>query len=207
MAGCASLRWVRALALAVVLLGSGVSLHVAAGGSAPGASILGPLFLLVVAAVSLFLDSLTSVVRVTVVVVAGQVMLHVALMMLAGPTTIHAQHSASMSMTAGSSAEGWSECLSRGSLAMVLAHCAATAAVGLWLVIGERAVWTLLRLAANPALDAWRWLRVLSENGAGRLVHPRAWSLVLCGVVDRLSLSGWAGRGLSRRGPPRSYAT
>jgi hypothetical protein len=54
---------------------------------------------------------------------------------------------------------------------MLLAHLAAVVLIGLWLAVGERALWTLVSLAATGALSA------LAARFADLLRQPLRWLL------------------------------
>ena len=218
MEGNTVLRWVRALALASVLLGSAVAGHVAAGGFAPTATVLLPLFVLVAAALVPLLKAPASTRRVTALLVVGQGVLHVLLQVLGGSAAVEvAGHSIAAPGTVA--ADPLSTHLAHGvastptdsslvlvtgdHLAMLLAHVAAALVVGLWLAAGERAAWRLVSVAALPVVDAWITLRELSTTAAVGLIAPRLAVLPSWGPESATRLSSWAGRGVSRRGPPR----
>ena len=217
MEGNAVLRLIRALTLATVMLGSGVAGHVAAGGSAPATSALLPVFVLLTAAAAPLLDAPASASRVIALVLAGQGLLHVALQVLGGTAVDVAGHSMLVHVdAAGGPASShhlhpsvasapWGSALAflTGTHpGMLLAHAAATLAIGLWLAAGERAAWTLVALAALPVVDAWVTLGKLSSGGAGAFAVPRAGSLPRAEHQRAARPSLWSGGGVSRRGPP-----
>jgi hypothetical protein len=217
MEGNAVLRLIRALTLATVMLGSGVAGHVAAGGSAPATSALLPVFVLLTAAAAPLLDVPASARRVTALVLSGQGLLHVALQVLGGTAVDVAGHSMLVHVdAAGGPASShhlhpsvasapWGSALAvlTGTHpGMLLAHAAATLAIGLWLAAGERAAWTLVALAALPVVDAWVTLGKLSSGGAGAFAVPRAGSLPRAEHQRAARPSLWSGGGVSRRGPP-----
>lgn len=88
--------------------------------------------------------------------------------------------------------------------AMVLAHLAAAALLGLWLGVGERALWTLLALAAAPVHAAAAG--VLAGALSLRLPVLRPVVTGATQVVVPLPASRWAPRALARRGPPALLA-
>lgn len=221
MEGITVLRWVRALTLASVLLGSAVAGHVAAGGLAPTATVLFPLFVLVTAALVPLLNAPASTRRVTALLVVGQGVLHVLLQVLGGsaavevaghstvapgaiagdPLSTHVVHGVASTPTDSSLV-----LVSGDHLAMLLAHVAAALVVGLWLAAGERAAWRLVSLATLPVVEAWITLRELATTAAVALVAPRPTALPSWGTESATRSSSWAGRGVSRRGPPRLIA-
>jgi hypothetical protein len=208
MEGNTVLRWVRALTLASVLLGSGVAGHVAAGGFAPTASVLLPLFVLIAAAMVPLLNAPASTRRVTALLVVGQGVLHVLLQVLGGsapvaadPVSTHLGHGVAATPTDPSLL-----LVSGDHLAMLIAHVAAALVVGLWLAAGERAAWRLVSVAALPVVDAWITLRELSTTAAVALISPRPAALPSWSLESATRSSSWAGRGVSRRGPPRLIA-
>ena len=217
MEGNAVLRLIRALTLATGMLGSGVAGHVAAGGSAPATSALLPVFVLLTAAAAPLLDVPASARRVTALVLSGQGLLHVALQVLGGTAVGVAGHSMLVHVdAAGGPASShhlhpsvasapWGSALAflTGTHpGMLLAHAAATLAIGLWLAAGERAAWTLVALTALPVVDAWVTLGKLSSGGAGAFAVPRAGSLPRAEHQRAARPSLWSGGGVSRRGPP-----
>ena len=95
--------------------------------------------------------------------------------------------------------------------AMALAHLAAAAVVGLWLALGERALWTVIALAD-------RRVRCLVHAVTAAIVAARAVLALCCSPVARKcrddarhqsddlgttpALDPAIGRSLARRGPP-----
>jgi hypothetical protein len=85
---------------------------------------------------------------------------------------------------------------------MALMHVAASVLVGLWVAAGERALWSLVRLAARPVVAA---LRTLMDGARTRVTPLPVGSSRLRGaprevVPERRS---WlACRAVTRRGPP-----
>lgn len=216
------LRWVRALTLALVMLGCGVAGHVAAGGSAPAASLLVPVFVLLAVAVAPLLGAPPSMGRAAALLIAGQAALHVVLEVLGGSGTVDVVDR-SMSMQGHGPAEPLASHLLRhdmtpasagslaavapgGHLGMLLVHAAAALVVGLWLAAGERAAWTVVAVAALPVVDAWIRLRELARTDAVGWAAPRPLALPRWSHEVEVRSSTWAGRGVSRRGPPRLRA-
>ena len=221
MEGNTALRWVRALTLASVMLGSGIAGHVAAGGSVPATSMLLPVFVLFTAAIAPLLDAPASTRRLTALLLVGQLSVHVLLQVLGGSVAIDVGGH-SMAMHTGAAGEPVTAHLGHavasapmGSLSafligphlgMVVAHMAAASVVGLWLAAGERAAWTLVSLAALPLVDAWVTLRKLSSAAQVAAVITRPVPCPGWGCETRVRPALWTGRGVSRRGPPRLLA-
>ncbi len=219
MEGNATLRWVRALVLAAVMLGSGIAGHTTAGASAPSPLLLVPLFAAATVAVAPLLGTPASPRRVVALLAVGQVLIHLLLQWLGGTaslvvaghtTAVPGQGSslgAAHSLAHASGPEPVGSALTGDHLGMVLAHVAAALVVGLWLAAGERAAWTLLALAALPVVDAWVTLRELARADAGAaLVPAEAARPAVWDAHCLLRSSTYAGRGVSRRGPPRLSA-
>lgn len=220
MEGNGVLRWVRALTLASVMLASGLTGHLAAGGVAPTTTVLLPVFVLLTAAIAPLLGAPASTTRVITLLVAGQALLHVVLQVLGGTATGVAGHSLLTPADAGGAATshllahvdtavptgGSTALLGSSHLGMLLVHLAAAVVVGVWLAAGERAAWTLVAVAALPVVDAWIRLRELARTDAGAWAAPRRRALPRWSHEVPVRPSSWVGRGVSRRGPPRLRA-
>jgi hypothetical protein len=219
------LRWIRALVLAAVMSATGVAGHVAAYGVAPSVSLLLPVIVVLTVCAAPFLDQPASARRVTGLLVAGQVVLHVVLQLISGATTVaHAgpaplpdgmpagaalsramDHGTAVHSTAVHGA-ALSSIIPPGShLGMLLAHSAAAVAVGLWLAAGERAAWTLVSVATAPAVSALLTLRDLWKSAAaGPLLTSSPGVLPGWRLPEPAPSTACVGSGVSRRGPPRS---
>jgi hypothetical protein len=219
MEGNAVLRWVRALTLASVMLASGLAGHLAAGGVAPATSLLLPVFVLLTAAIAPLLGAPASTPRVLVLLTAGQGLLHVVLQVLGGTTTEVAGHSMLvpagpgdavtahlLTHSAATPTGSWIALLGGSHLGMLVAHAAAASVLGVWLAAGERAAWTVVAVAALPVVDAWIRLRELARAAAVAWAVPRQMALPRWSYEVAVRPSTWAGRGVSRRGPPRLQA-
>jgi hypothetical protein len=217
MEGNGVLRWVRALTLASVMLAGGLTGHLAAGGHAPASSLLLPVFVLLTAAIAPLLGAPASTPRVIALLGAGQGLLHVVLQVLGGTETELAGHSmltpgpgdavtAHLLAHGAAPTSGWLALLNSPHLGMLLAHAAAASVVGLWLAAGERAAWTVVAVAALPVVDAWIRLRELARAAAVAWAVPRQMALPRWSYEVAVRPSTWAGRGVSRRGPPRLQA-
>jgi hypothetical protein len=175
--------------------------------------------LLLVAAVVLApgLGSPASYLRVALLVICGQALLHVSLNVLTMPAGHsgagmvmsggpHGSMSMSGGMLHGSAASGEASLVWMGTahVGMLLAHLVAGLLLGLWLAAGERAAWTLLRLAARPVTEAFHMLlaaiSALAAAGAGwpRVCAVPRWVLELVLRSDACTVDC-----VSRRGPPR----
>ena len=221
MEGNTALRWIRALTLASVMLGSGIAGHAAAGGSVPATSTVLPVFVLFTAAIAPLLDAPASTRRVTALLLVGQVSVHVLLQLLGGPVAIDvsghsmARHpgatgelvTAHLGHSVASAPTGsLMTLLTDPHLGMLLAHAAAAMVVGLWLAEGERAAWTLVSLAALPVVDAWVTLRKLFGTTPVAVVITRPVPSPGWACETWVRPATWTGRGVSRRGPPRLLA-
>ena len=213
-----ALRWIRALTLASVLVGTGVAGHVGAGGPMPAPTALVVLIVGGTLVLAPGLGSPASSRRVALLVVGGQAFLHLSLRVLATSPAGHAgmvmpgssADSASMSGGAmfhhGSSARGEISLAWIGSahVGMLLAHLVASLVLGLWLAAGERAAWLLIQLAARPVAKAFHILvnaisaLVASGVGWARVCAAPGWVLELVLKSDACTVDC-----LSRRGPPR----
>src|SRR4051812_44353921 len=106
MAGPAVLRWVRALLLASVMLAAGCSGHAVGGGGATPGALVGPMLVVTTIAVAPFLDAPASTLRVVMLVLAAQGVLHVALDVVSGgasSATMPSQGGGMAEMTADAS--------------------------------------------------------------------------------------------------------
>ena len=179
-----ALRWTRALLLAVVAMGSGVVAHVSADGRLPGPAVLGVLFLVCVAGAAAFLGRPASTLRVVVLTVTGQTVVHGFLTALSGhrgdpplrrvaavTPSLHAQvptgqgrrgsyfdlayapghQGSSTQLVLPAPVQHLMADLTGPHALMALAHVAAAVVVGLWLAVGERALWHLVALATDGA--------------------------------------------------------
>jgi hypothetical protein len=191
-------RWARALTLASVMLACGLTGHVAGGGGAAPAGLLGPMALVLTLAVAPFLEAPASSFRVVVLVLAAQAAIHI-ILGLVSPTSAMP---ASMVMPAAPVHQQ-----AGAHVGMLVAHAAAALATALWLAAGERAAWTLLGVVALAVADAWLAIRHVVAQAPAVVAPVRR----LVGVVrtdpSRLRRSVWEGRGsLARRGPPYACA-
>lgn len=199
----AELRWVRALALASVMLAAGLSGHAAGGGSATPTALIGPLLVVVSLAVAPFLGAPASALRVLVLVLAGQAGLHVALALIGSSPTAEAEP---MTMNAGHTMPHAVQIVP-AHLNMLAAHAAAALVVALWLAAGERVTWSLVAVVSLSLAEAWQLIRhVVTPRLAVvpvRRAPALAWS-----CPGRVSSSVWDGHGgLARRGPPHACAS
>ena len=214
------LHQVRVLAFASVLFASGLAGHAAADGPMPGTSVLVGLFVFTLVLVAPFAAAPTSPARAVALLAGSQGLFHAALQLLgrkAVPATSSmcdaAGHMAAMPSSTsshmmmhqhfeaaahGSALSG----LSGGHLAMLVAHLAAAVIGGAWLVAGERALLTLLTLAARPVVDAWRTVTQLFRGGDGAMVASCPRLQFGCARPLAVGDSMWAAGVVTRRGPP-----
>ena len=208
-------RRARALTLPSVLFSSALAGHVVADGVTPAASVLVPLFVLIVFAVAPFVGAPTSPALSVALLAGGQGLLHAAMQVLGGtasatttvsgaatgvatvsaPTSSHLMHQGAA--TSPGSVMSW---MSGGHMDMLLAHLAAGVVVGLWLAAGERAFWKLLALTARPVVDAWLTVTAVAVGGAVVVSWPRlqpGW-----GLRSAVRRSVWTAGVVSQRGPP-----
>ena len=213
-----ALRWMRALALASVVVSTGAAGHVAAGGAMPAPAVLGLLLVLATLVLAPVLGSPASSGRVALLAIGGQALLHVSLNVLttnpaghtgAGmvmPGGAHGSMQMSDGMFHGAAASGETSLVWMGSahVGMLLAHLVAGLLLGLWLAAGERAAWTLVRLAARPVAEAFH---ILLDASSALRAPGAGWERVLAAPrwVWEMALRSDACMGgcLSRRGPPR----
>ena len=224
MASDAMLRWLRAVTLPSVLFTSGLVSHVAGGHVIPGASVLGPLFVLTVLAAAPFARAAITPAQAASLLIGGQGLLHAALHMLgdkavtvtttmcrgpmdaagSSPSGSHLMSSYLMTPPSAEASHGFPiSPVSSGHMVMQLAHLAAVVMVGVWLAAGERAFWTLLIFAARPVADAWRTIRDAAHDHVGAVVGRSA--LLPPEMRRRCAVfsSVLATSVVSRRGPPK----
>jgi hypothetical protein len=87
-------------------------------------------------------------------------------------------------------------------LIMLLTHLVAAIAVGVWLLAGERVLWTLLALTAGPVVNAWRLVRNVACFRAGSVAGDSSRLLADWCPKSVLRGSMWTAGVVSRRGPP-----
>lgn len=220
-----TLRWVRACLLAAVALATGTVAHVSADGLLPGPGGLFFLGFTCTALAAMFLGRQASTLRLVTLVVGGQGFVHTGLAAMAGhrgdPVTAAPHHTITPKAVprTGSYYDQWAQAHpSDGAApavpawlvhavadvaehpAMALAHVLAAMAVGLWLAVGERALFAVIALTAALAVAL---VRRLSE---ALLVRPPV--LVPVTVrrtsyrLSRLPRRDVWSRGPVRRGPP-----
>lgn len=205
-------RWARAGVLAAVVVLVGSLAHASAGGLLPGAASMLALLAAVAAGCALLLGRVASAPLLVTLTVAGQLVVHGALSAMAGhqPPASHGAMSDLHHAADAPAAPGWAvhalqDLVERPGMAA--AHLAASALVGLWLALGERALWSLVALARCGARRALRHA-VAALWVVASLVH-----VVRRAVVVRRSrdeplpqLPLWS-RGPARRGPPAVQPT
>ena len=216
----AALRWARATVLALVSLTLGAGAHVGAEGTLPA-----PVWLLAVLAASGavaagLLGRPATRGRVVLLLVAGQLLTHTALGLLAGHATAVTGHSGHAGHTthaghaiATVDATRAADAADYGSAAvMALAHLLAAVVVGLYLAAGEDALWRLLGLAGDGAQRLLDGERLVAAAGPVAAALLAALTAVLeLGRASRRAALRRRPRPprlrvpvpvLSRRGPP-----
>jgi hypothetical protein len=210
--------WGRAVLLATVTVFLGAVGHVTADGLLPGPAAMLILYVVALVGAAAFLARPATALRLVALLVGGQTLVHLVLSGAAGhagepvrtaapvrtgglalPTVDgHRVGSLQDAWDSGSTTATGSPSLPIGHLIehltghapMMLAHTLVAVAVGLWLAVGERALWTLLRLAVRVLVPVVRPLpavRPLSMPAHAPALP--ALSIVLT-------------RALARRGPP-----
>ncbi len=207
-------RWVRAAVLSLLVVGSTLAAHVGGGGGLPDLAMLLPVCALVTLVAAAVLRRPLTWWWSATVLLGGQAALHGALQLV--PATAAATGTAGMPAHApgGAGAHLGAEpavtalralrALTEWSAdaRMVVAHVGAAVLVGAWLAAGERAVWSVLALAAGSTRSVW----------------PRLWHVLLAPslpsvVLPLRRLAPWvaavvpcrrehAGSCATRRGPP-----
>ncbi|SEB45622.1 hypothetical protein SAMN04489844_0140 [Nocardioides exalbidus] len=205
-------RCLRALLLAAVVVAAGSLAHLTAAGRMPDWPGLVALYAVVAAACALALGREASAPRLVALTVGGQLVVHGALSGMAGhdpgqmsQAMAHGPHGGMVHPGSTSFLPEW---LSHGvedMLAhpfMAVLHVLAATTVGLWLAVGERALFSLVRLARCGARAALAraagalGLLPVVLRGVPRLVGVRR------RLVDPLPLLPVWSRGPARRGPP-----
>ena len=218
----------RALALAVVVFTSGAFSHASADGLLPGPLGLATLFALSAAGSAVLLARPASRLRLVLGTVAGQALVHLVLTITAGhagdtattaarPTprglpvvdgrrvgSLLDQYDAAAGPVLGSG-----PVLPVGHLVsdlsehagMMSAHLVASVLVGLWLSVGETALWTLLALAGARLLAPFR-LRATLPSAAG----VRRQNTVIADWAGPAAPPPLLARAVVRRGPPAAPA-
>jgi hypothetical protein len=186
-----TLLWLRSLMLSAVAMGTGATAHVAADGLLPSPRALLLLLLAGTLVTAPLMRRPASTLRVVMLIVLGQTAVHGALAAMAGHRAEHPSHGHDLlSELAGPEA------------LMALMHVAASVLVGLWVAAGERALWSLVRLAARPVVAALRTL----TDGAGSRVSPLPVGTARLRGAPREVVPerrAWlACRAVTRRGPP-----
>lgn len=213
------MRCARAVVLAAVVLLAGSLAHASADGLLPGAASMTTLFVVLAAACAGVLGRAVSAGRLVALTVGGQLAVHTALSVLAGHRGEH--HALAGAPSGAASVPHLHEAAPGGPSAwathavqdvlerpaMALAHVLASVLVGLWLAVGERALWALVALARCRAGTSLR--AALQALGAVVvLLHDVRRAVVVRPSRDepRPQLPLWS-RGPARRGPPAVQPT
>jgi hypothetical protein len=209
-----ALRSARAGVLAAVALATGLTAHVSTGGATPAAGVLALLFATLAALASLTLGGPASVRRTVLLLLGAQTVIHLALTFLTGAhqhvgrgtgaTVMVGMHHAQVGLPAAQPG-GPAHLLLGADVLMLGAHFAAFALVGLWLAVGERALWTVLVLLARPVADSARGL--LDDLVVHVMTADRATCRAPASRATQLP-APWrlAHRVVAHRGPPLPVA-
>ncbi|MFM6850496.1 MAG: hypothetical protein ACKOVB_15495 [Terrabacter sp.] len=207
MGNLTHVRWVRAVVLSLLIVAGTFAAHAAGGGVLPDPSMLLPVCALLTVVSAALLRRPLSWWWTAALLLAGQTALHGALQVLPAPASApgmagHAPRATphlgvDPGVTALRAVTEWSP-----DARMVAAHVGAAVLVGGWLAAGERAVWSLLALAAGTTRSAWLrlWeaLPVAADPTAARArCGPAPWRRVT--VPARID---WSASCATRRGPP-----
>jgi hypothetical protein len=183
------LLWLRAALLSAVAVLAGTVAHASAHGHLPGPAAMVVLLALGTLVSAPLLTRPAGPARIAGLLVVGQTGVHVVLTALAG----HEGDEPAGHVPGPEWLHHLTEDLSGTHAAMALAHAAAAAVVGLWLAVGERALWELLSRAVHLLLPR---VRVVPVHDAPRVVPGD--ETVLRSHTDLLR------RTVRRRGPPPS---
>ena len=227
-----SVRWPRALALAAVATATGVAAHGYADGLLPSVPALVAILAVCTVGVAALLGGPASTLRVVLLTVGGQTFIHAALAMTAGHAGDHtvsparvapqvpvdagngrrtgslldqytaAQPAADTELVLPAGVRHLVADLTGAHAPMMVVHLLAAALVGLWLAVGERALWALVALAAGAVVPRLGLLlaAVLARPASPRTVPVAAlWPP----VPPRLTVLA---RCVVRRGPPALLA-
>lgn len=220
------MRWARAGFLSVVGAVTGTVAHASAGGGTPPLSTSVVLAVLLTFLAAPLLGRPASGRRVVLLLLAGEALIHVVLSMGTGGHHQVAPRVPGASL-AGAALQGhvtgshetsdrlltgmvWLAQQVPGSDAlMTCAHLAAFLVIGLWLAIGERALWAVIRLIARPLAAVVRAVaaRLTRAGGVrvGATTDPRGPGP--CPEVTLPAARMLAHRVVCRRGPPRVLVT
>lgn len=221
------LRHLRGALLAFVVLSTGVVAHVTAEGLLPSVPTLVALYLVSALVLGWFLRRPATTLRVVALTVGGQTVVHALLTLTAGHAGDHPQPAAappqpppSLVGGGGSPMEAYAAArpqveadfavphavqhliadLTGAHAPMMVLHLLAAALVGLWLAVGERALWTLLALAVGAVVPALTLLLIGSISPGARAAVATAFARTAPAHLVTLA------RSVVRRGPPALLA-
>ena len=185
------LRWLRALLVSVVAMAGGVAAHTTAHGRLPNILALLAIFNILLLVQVAWLGRPATPARITALMLGGQTFVHLALTLSSGHTEAAVAEPASPigHLVAD---------LSPASLPMMGLHLAAGAVVGLWLAIGETALWTVIALTGTVLAR----LVLAPSIVLPRLRRP----LGITVVAVRTTAARGLDRAVTRRGPPLLFA-
>ena len=195
--------WARAALLGSVVLLLGVAGHVTADGELPGPAWLALLLAVAVSLSAPLLARPASMLRVVVMLVAGQALVHVLLIATAGRSAAgHRVGSLQEHVDAGMAGGPHGPALDAARVAggvsahapTLAAHLLVVVLVAVALALAERALWTVAALV-RPLLVAWALVHV-------RVVAPVRDLVTLPAAPPALRSSQRIARSVVRRGPP-----
>ncbi|GAB6987630.1 hypothetical protein JCM10369A_41560 [Nocardioides pyridinolyticus] len=195
--------WARAALLGSVACLLGVAGHVTADGELPGPAWLALLLVVSVSLCAPLLARPASMLRVVVLLVAGQALVHVFLIATAGHSSAgHRVGSLQEHVDAGMAGGPHGPALDAARVAgdvsahvpVLAVHLLVAVLVGLGLALAERALWTIAALL-RPILVAWALVLV-------RVVAPVRDLVTLPAAPPALRSSQRIARSVVRRGPP-----
>lgn len=191
-----TLRWVRAVILAVVAGFAGISSHLYADGLLPSDRMLLVLFGLSVVGYAALLGRPASPALVLLLTVGGQLVSHTAISLLAGHQG-DPRHG-----FLGKDLDGWLhefehliDDATGANTMMTLSHLAASLVVGLWLAAGERALFCLLDVLRD-------WVGVVLHPWGVVALHLPNTRVVVDLTLVTVGVSDPRTGAISRRGPP-----
>lgn len=218
--------WGRAGVLGAIALGTGTVSHVLGEGRLPGPVAMTALLGVCVGLAALFLRARAGVVRLVLLVVAGQTFVHTALSILAGhhgdaaplravapaadgtrPSRYFDQYDALVAANpAPQGGNDWLahqiEHVTEQGPAMLLAHVAGAVVLGIFLAVGESALWRLLLLGAARACLRARRSRLAAATLGVRLAGATRRAALAVPTVPFLRPALLDRRPERHRGPP-----
>ncbi len=199
------LRLLRASMIGVVMVLTGVIAHVSAGGLLPGPSALATLLVLNVLVATLFTGRPMPIRYIVLLIAGGQTAVHVGLSVTAGHIGESTLATAQIVNGDFAASALWQQLLSDLSAhaPMMVVHLMAAATVGMWLGVGERALWALVADAHTRLIRPLIALLAASAGQRGA-IQVRLPELVEATIL-RPKVATLASS-VVRRGPPVAFA-